>query len=238
MQLFRAWCNLLVEGAKGYYSSYAGKVYLEQRIGGPLDPAAIAEFQTLIQSVMKLSGKTQLNWLDLGCGNGRHLAHIHKHMPNISAQGIELSQLGYAKCKELMDAEKLPKDSVIMADMRKIPLAGDTFDVVFARMSLHCLPYIPNSGLGMEEAFEEIRRVLKPGGIAALQFPNGHWRDYSMPRQFMNQDSVKAIAQSCKLEVVEIAQVMEEPTTSTDGSYIPSTMKFTYGQSLRVLLRK
>ena len=49
-------------------------------------------------------------------------------------------------------------------DLQKLPFADGTYDFVFAS---HVLEHIPDDG----KAISEIRRVLKPGGIAILPVP-------------------------------------------------------------------
>lgn len=232
-ELLRTWCNLIVRGMKGYYSSYSGQVYFERKSGGQLEPTAIMELQNIVMQACKVTGKTELDWLDLGCGNGRHLAHLAKHMPNLHLKGIELSQLGYGMCQDLMNGDKLPKDTVVQGDMRHLPYASDSFDVVFAYMSLHCLPYMPGTGLGMDEVIAETRRVLRPGGIITIAFPLGHQRDYSMPRQFMNEASLRQLAQEHQFQVVDIATKNEQVITNAT-----SNMNFIYEKLVFATLQK
>ncbi len=63
-------------------------------------------------------------------------------------------------------------------DLRKIPFPKESFDVIFAS---HVLEHIPEDGL----AIKEIRRVLRPNGLAILPVPvvNQTTIDYSEPNQ-------------------------------------------------------
>ncbi|RYG59925.1 MAG: class I SAM-dependent methyltransferase [Alphaproteobacteria bacterium] len=238
-ELLRTWCNLLVRGMKGYYSSYAGQVYFERHAGGSLDSQAIIDLQNFVMEAIQTTGKNQLDWLDLGCGNGRHLMHLHKHMQNVSVKGIELSQLGYNLCKELMDSEKLPKDSVTLGDMRHLPYASETFDVVHANLSLHCLPYLPGSGLGFEEALNEAKRVLRKGGIISLVVPAGDWRDYSMPRQFLNEETLKKIAKDNGFKVINsVVKEGKSLPVGNSNSRVPTNMLLAYNRNLFCSLQK
>jgi len=211
-EFLRTWVNLVVRGTKGYYSSYSGQVYFERKSGGKLDAQAILDLQNIVALATRSTGKSNLNWLDLGCGSGRHLAHLAAHYSNLDLKGLELSQLGLNMCNSLIQAEKLPKDCVIQGDMRQLPYTANSFDVVFANLSLYCLPYIPNTGLGLEEALNEICRVLSPKGVLKMSFPHGHWRDYSMSHQFMNEESLKRLISDYPLELVSYTEENLQPT--------------------------
>lgn len=238
LELLRTWCNLLVRGVKGYYSSYPGQVYFERRQGGELTPATVVQFQKLVADICKLTGKTSLDWLDLGCGSGRHLVHLHRHMPNIVAKGIELSQLGYSFCKGLMDSEKLPKDSVTQGDMRQLPFRSESFDAIYAHMSLYCLPYVRGTGFGLEEAMTEAVRTLRSKGVMFMMFPEGHWREYSMPHQLMNQEMMQQLAADYGLKIVSMESYEEVAAGQSAPTDIPSKMKLNFSRFLRVVVQK
>ncbi|RYG61092.1 MAG: methyltransferase domain-containing protein [Alphaproteobacteria bacterium] len=238
LELLRTWCNMLVRGVKGYYSSYPGQVYFERRQGGALTPATVLQFQNLVVDICKLTGKSDLDWLDLGCGSGRHLVHIHKHMPNIHLKGIELSQLGHSICKGLMDSEKLPKDSIVMGDMRQLPFASNSFDVIYAHMSMYCLPYMRGTGFGLEEAMTEAVRTLRKNGVMFMMFPEGDWREYSLPHQLMTRDMMRHLAADFGLEIVQMETYEELPSADAKNLDIPSQMKLNFNRFLRVLVQK
>jgi len=63
-------------------------------------------------------------------------------------------------------------------DLQQLPFNNETYDLVFAS---HVLDYIPND----EKALSEIRRILKPNGIAILPVPviAGKTIEYSEPNQ-------------------------------------------------------
>jgi SAM-dependent methyltransferase/transcriptional regulator with XRE-family HTH domain len=187
-QLLTLWCNLLVRGMRAYYNSYAGQVYFE-RMGQQLEADAVQELHQTVTEVGRLTSKKQLDWLDLGCGNGRHLAHLYKHMPNVRGRGLELSDLAVKHCQTLMRSEKLPVGAVEQGDMRNMPYAAGSFDVVFARLVLQSLPLLPGTGLGVEAVFEEIARVLRPTGVVYVLVPFGNGTSYrDFYRQHFNLD--------------------------------------------------
>lgn len=240
LELLRTWVNLVVRGTKGYYSSYSGQVYFERKSGGQLEASAILDLQNIIMRASKSRSTSELDWLDLGCGSGRHLVHLAKHAPNLRLRGIELSQLGYNMCQDLMASEKIPAQSVVMGDARQLPYASDSFDVVFANLSLYSLPYISGTGLGLEEAMHEVTRVLRTNGIVKMVFPYGLWRDYSIPSQFMNEDGIAKLIKGMPFEIVESSVQTLDSGAAIAGanSAVPNQLKPKYQKLLHITLRK
>lgn len=191
-QLLTTWCNLLVRGMRGYYNSYAGQVYFE-RMGQTLPTEAIGELHNLVNLALQTLQKPTLRWLDLGCGNGRHLAHLHKFMPNVQLQGLELSDLGVELCKKLESSERLPVGCVSQGDMRLIPFKAESFDVVYARLSLQSLPYLGETQIGLQECFDEVERVTAPGGLLIAICPLGEGFDYKLPFQCLTPQLMNSL---------------------------------------------
>ena len=112
--------------------------------------------------------------LDIGCGRGLLLIGAAKGLQQGKAIGIDLwSQTDLSNNSReavLANAEiegVQNRIEIIDGDMRKLPLADASVDVVVASMSIHNIP----SKAGREEAIREAVRVLKPGGkIALLDF--------------------------------------------------------------------
>jgi SAM-dependent methyltransferase len=186
-QLLTTWCNLLVRGMRGYYNSYAGQVYFE-RMGQSLAPDAIAELQNIVNFAIQQLGKQNLRWLDLGCGNGRHLAHLYKFIPNLVLSGMELSDLGVELCQKLEKSERLPVGCVSQGDMRLIPYKSSSFDIIYARLSLQYLPLLPHTSIGLAECLEELGRIIEPGGLLVAICPMGEGFDYKLPFQYLSPE--------------------------------------------------
>lgn len=100
--------------------------------------------------------------LDLGCGGGRHLLPLLAagHSPvgtDISEQGLAVA---YHWIKQQYPRTNVP---LLPATMLDLPFAADTFDGV---LSVNVLNH--GTREEMRRAFEEIHRVLKPGGTASI----------------------------------------------------------------------
>jgi 2-polyprenyl-3-methyl-5-hydroxy-6-metoxy-1,4-benzoquinol methylase len=103
--------------------------------------------------------------LDLGCGDGEHLAWLATHVDRLYASDYNLLRLQRAR-------EKAGTTAVVMADITDYPALDDAFDLVFCH---HVIEHVP----AVDAALREIRRVLRPGGIAIIGTPNegaAFWR--------------------------------------------------------------
>jgi SAM-dependent methyltransferase len=94
--------------------------------------------------------------LEVGCGTGLILQRIAPLARE--ARGIDLSpgMLAAARARGL---------DVLEGSATELPFGDATFDLVY---SFKVLAHVPDIGL----ALREVERVLKPGGIAALEFYN------------------------------------------------------------------
>jgi SAM-dependent methyltransferase len=81
------------------------------------------------------------------------------------------------RCRKVVTADINPKPGSIRLDMRKMDLPTASFDVLYAS---HVLEHI----LEDADALAEIRRVVRPGGIAILPVPIVAEKtvEYSVPR--------------------------------------------------------
>lgn len=109
--------------------------------------------------------------LDVGCGRGLVLVGAAKRVRSGSAVGIDLWQKedlsGNRPEVPLQNAALegvAPRVSVQTADMRKIPFADASFDVIVSRAAIHNL----YSADDRVTAIREIARVLRPGGRALI----------------------------------------------------------------------
>jgi ubiquinone/menaquinone biosynthesis C-methylase UbiE len=116
------------------------------------------------------SGAEQV--LDVGCGNGLVLLAAAKHLAYGSgkATGIDIwnEMAGRQSTEALRQNAEIESvtDRIVVqeADARHMPFGDNTFDVVFASLSLH------HSGghKGIRQVATEMKRVLKPGGVILL----------------------------------------------------------------------
>jgi SAM-dependent methyltransferase len=96
--------------------------------------------------------------LDAGCGEGKDLENVARRS-GLDVVGVELSDGGaatsYARTREL------PNAHVVQGDLRAIPIADATFDLVYSYGVVHHLT-------PPDVAVREMARVARPGGSVAI----------------------------------------------------------------------
>ncbi len=112
----------------------------------PTYPAA------LFQQLARLAPRTRLAW-DCGTGNGQAACALAAHFDRVVASDASPAQLAMA-------ARNVPRVAYVRARAEAAPFAGGSFDLVTVAQALHWLD-IP-------AFWQEVRRVLLPGGIVAV----------------------------------------------------------------------
>jgi ubiquinone/menaquinone biosynthesis C-methylase UbiE len=109
--------------------------------------------------------------LDVGCGRGLLLVGAAKRLSTGRAMGLDLwvqaDQLHNGRDAALGNAALegvAERVEVRDGDMRAMPFADGTFDVVVSNLAIHNVP----GEEGRRRSIAEIARVLKPGGRVAL----------------------------------------------------------------------
>jgi SAM-dependent methyltransferase len=116
-----------------------------------------------------LPAKTGLRVLDLGCGAGRHAFEAGRRGASVIALDTDRAELARvaAVAAAMAEAGELPDGSSVAAaagDATAMPFPDASFDVVIAAEVLEHIP-------GDQHAMNEIARVLRPGGVAAVTVP-------------------------------------------------------------------
>ncbi|MBD8872523.1 class I SAM-dependent methyltransferase [Rhodanobacter sp. DHB23] len=109
--------------------------------------------------------------LDVGCGRGMLLLETASRLPRGRVTGLDLwstrDQSGNAAAATARNAELAglrERVQIDTGDMRQLPYADASFDVIVSSLAIHNLP----TETDREQAVREIVRVLKPGGQVAL----------------------------------------------------------------------
>lgn len=105
-------------------------------------------------------------WLDLGCGEGRHV-HGLRGLPGVNVIGLDLDEVGLRKARAGLDLVPDGGGAVLLAkgDAFRLPFADHSIDGVICS---EVLEHLPDYGA----ALLEIRRILKPGGQFAATVPH------------------------------------------------------------------
>jgi SAM-dependent methyltransferase len=107
--------------------------------------------------------------LDLGCGGGRHAFEAARLGARVVALDTDPAELGRvtATFAAMAEAGELPEGAsgrAVTGDATRIPFPDATFDKVIAAEVLEHLP-------ADQVAINELARVLRPGGMAAVTVP-------------------------------------------------------------------
>jgi len=125
--------------------------------GGPL-----ANSQQLYAVALRQTMRQAAKWLDLGCGHQFLPDWIPEPLQILPAGnqfvvGIDLDQ-GALRAHPYLELR-------IVGSIEALPVAGDSFDVVTANMVVE---HVQRPDL----LFQEVHRVLKPGGVFLVHTPN------------------------------------------------------------------
>ncbi|HET6746599.1 MAG TPA: methyltransferase domain-containing protein [Candidatus Saccharimonadales bacterium] len=100
--------------------------------------------------------------LDLGAGQGQDSRYFAEHGYDVASTDLEETALEQSRSK--LPDELKQKITIRKIDLREeLPFEDGVFDVVYAHLSLHYFDYETTVRL-----FDEIQRVMKPGGILAF----------------------------------------------------------------------
>jgi len=115
--------------------------------------------------------------LDLGSGQGQDSRFFAERGYDVVSTDIEETALETSKVK--LPSELKQRVSFQKADLREeLPFETGSFDIVYAHLSLHYFDYETTVRL-----FDEIRRVLKTGGLFAFFVNSVHDPEYNTGRK-------------------------------------------------------
>ena len=100
--------------------------------------------------------------LDVGCADGRHC--LIAEMNGAKAIGIDLSENMLEEARAYY-----PNGDFRLMDMRKLLFADDCFDGIWSSGSIYHVQKSEVAGV-----IDEFRRVLRPGGVLAVNFKVGN----------------------------------------------------------------
>ncbi|MBE9568061.1 MAG: methyltransferase domain-containing protein, partial [Proteobacteria bacterium] len=151
--------------------------------------------------LLALDGK---HILELGCGSADITRSIASTGTDRRITALEVDEIAHEKNLQISD---LPNVTFALSGAQNIPLPGRSADVVFMFKSLHHVPLDL-----MERSMHEIRRVLKPGGLAYISEPVFSGDFNEILRLFHDEQKVREAAFHTLEKVVEdgIFELREE----------------------------
>ncbi len=115
-----------------------------------------------IVEIIPASGKRFI--LDAGCGEGHLLRFIHDSAPIHALFGVDATGIAIAKA-----SVRCPFAQLVQGDLSRLPFGEETFDIITCTEVLEHIPEY-------DATIKELVRVLKPGGLLMITFPNeGLW---------------------------------------------------------------
>lgn len=101
--------------------------------------------------------------LELGCGTAMHTRDIASAGSGRHVTALEVDEIAHGNNMQISD---LPNVTFVLAGAEAIPLSDASVDIVLMFKSLHHVPVEE-----MDRAMQEIKRVLRPGGLAYISEP-------------------------------------------------------------------
>lgn len=124
--------------------------------------------------------------LELGCGKAEKTRQLAQSDKVSSILALEVDERQHAKNLEIDD---LPKVRFAYGGAEAIPADDASIDMVLMFKSLHHVPLDK-----LDRALDEVRRVLKPGGLAWLSEPIFAGEYNEILRLFHNEQRVREAA--------------------------------------------
>ncbi|MEY3954161.1 MAG: hypothetical protein RLZZ397_1041 [Pseudomonadota bacterium] len=125
--------------------------------------------------------------VELGCGNARTARHWLEHMPQAQYWGLEVDTIQHAKNLQAPH----PRMQFVEAGAQAIPFDDSSFDLALMLKSLHHVP-MPL----MDQALNEVARVLKPGAWLYVSEPVYDGALNELVRVYNDEGAVRAAAQA------------------------------------------
>lgn len=133
--------------------------------------------------------------LELGCGKAEKTRAIAREDEVSAITALEVDKAQHAKNLAITD---LPKVRFEAGGAEDIPAPDAAFDIVLMFKSLHHVPMDK-----MDQALGEIRRVLKPGGLAYISEPVFAGQLNDIIRLFHDEQTVREAAFAAVRRAVE-----------------------------------
>lgn len=132
---------------KNYYSKESGKRH---------------QWYDMVMYDLRASVRLTDRLLEVGCGESGALRSLVRErlVPEKNIYGIDQSDKATAELKKM-----LPQAHIQSGDIYRLPFKDNYFDIV---LMMEVIEHLANSSV----ALKEIKRVLKPGGLLYISFPN------------------------------------------------------------------
>ena len=173
------------------------------------------------------------DFLDLGCGIGRHTVLFAGN--GFNTYGFDISKYGLDKTKEWLDSLDLSAN-LKEGDMLDLPYENDNFDCILCRNVIS-----HQDTLGVKQIIKELYRVLKDKGEVYLTlgskstwgFKQTSWPlidentrlrmeegpEYKVPHFYADYDLIKTLFKDFKIEFINHIEDFYESNGKTYSSF-------------------
>lgn len=173
------------------------------------------------------------DFLDLGCGIGRHTVLFARN--GFNTYGFDISKYGLDKTKEWLDSLNLSAN-LKEGNMLDLPYKSDSFDCILCRNVIS-----HQDTLGVEQIIKELYRVLKDNGEVYLTlgskstwgFKQTSWPlidentrlrmeegpEYKVPHFYADYDLIKILFKDFKIEFINHIEDFYESNGKTYSSF-------------------
>jgi ubiquinone/menaquinone biosynthesis C-methylase UbiE len=165
----------------------------EMRISDP-QVHRVANEGDILDELLHLEGATIL---ELGCGKAEKTRVVAVKAASVLA--LEVDQIQLAKNLTITD---LPNVRFAHGGAEKIAAPDSSFDIVLMFKSLHHVPVEL-----MDSVFSEIRRVLKPGGVAYISEPVYAGAFNEVLKLFHDEEAVRKAAFAAETRAASSGQL-------------------------------
>lgn len=144
--------------------------------------------------------------LELGCGTGRFVVTFAAEVRSMT--GFDLSPAMLEQAGRKAEAAGLDVH-LVEGDMRSLPFADDSFDVVYSMLALMHLPVESR-----QQVFLEAARVLRPGGRMIVGVKNANFERLHEGDRFVAIDITDVERQQLRFTRTRRGEDLEAPWAS------------------------
>ncbi|KAI1319621.1 hypothetical protein EDD11_003614 [Mortierella claussenii] len=139
-----------------------------------LEEIHLLESHQVIQAVFQTiptEGEEKTRILDVCCGQGRHVLQLASLYPHLDLHGHDQSEYLIELARSRAEAANVTERArFTIGDCRQIPHADNSFSLVTVMGNSFGYFATDNANRNL---LQEIHRILKPGGYAVLDIPDG-----------------------------------------------------------------
>ncbi|GJJ70055.1 hypothetical protein EMPS_02404 [Entomortierella parvispora] len=189
------------------------------------DPAiTLAEIRLLesheaIRSIFQETPAEKTRILDLCCGQGRHVLQLASLYPHLEFHGHDQSEylINLAQSRAV-EANVSDRASFTIGDCRSIPHVDNSFNLVM--LMGNSFGYFATDNAN-KNLLKEIRRILRPGGLAVLDIPDGGYlRENFSTRGWEWIDDNMIVCRERQLSKDKKRLISREVVISTTGGVV------------------